>query len=112
MENTETISVELNSAQHAFLTKWQKSHEQELGIEIPIGAMVRKAVDMAMKSAERPKEDRPPFKPARDRDSRDDRSGPRSFGARPSGPRGFSKDGPSRGGPKFSMIGGPKKFNK
>ena len=49
MEN-KTISVELSEEQYAFLTNWQKKHETELGIEVPLSAMVRKAVDGAMKN--------------------------------------------------------------
>jgi hypothetical protein len=100
MENTEktpetptTVSAELSTEQYAFLTNWQKAHEQELGIEVPIGAMVRKAVDIAMKSQNK-KEERPPRE---SRESRDSRPAPRpSFGA----PRGKTF-----GGPKFSMMG-------
>ncbi len=107
VSTTKTISVELTSEQYAFLTKWQKTHEQELGIEIPVGAMVRKAVDAAMK-AQNTKEDRPP--------RRDDRPAGRSFGGKPSfggrdsAPRrSFGDrsggDRPSRG-PKFNSFSG------
>ena len=113
MENT-TVSVELSPQQMAFLTAWQKTHEQELGIEVPIGALVRKAVDGAMKSARPAKEERPERgdRPAGDhRPPRGDKpafkSGPRkSFGAPRPGGRGA---GPSRGGPKFDMLGAKNK---
>lgn len=118
MENTETpttqtVSVDLSAEQYAFLTKWQKTHEQELGIEVPVGAMVRKAVDIAMKSAQRKEEDKP-------RDARPPRAGgfgdkprgdrpPRSggFGDKPgfkSGPRKSFGDRPAGRGPKFDMT--------
>ncbi|MDR1207336.1 MAG: hypothetical protein LBK26_02900 [Rickettsiales bacterium] len=122
MENTEktietssTVSVELSPDQHAFLTGWKKTHEQELGIEVPIGALVRKAVDLAMKSArskdERPQRSDRPARPdrsmGRSSDRPDFKSGPRKpFGARPS---------MGRGGPKFNMLGPKNKtrtFNK
>jgi hypothetical protein len=102
MENT--VSVELNAEQMAFLTGWQKTHEQELGIEIPLAAMVRKAVDGAMKSAQKPAHDERPAgrgfgggeRPAgRSFDKKPGFGGPRkSFGDRPAG----------RGGPKFDMM--------
>ncbi|MCL2331603.1 MAG: hypothetical protein FWC61_03610 [Proteobacteria bacterium] len=120
---TKTVSVELSPEQYAFLTEWQKTHEQELGIEVPIGAMVRKAVDNAMKFA-RQKEERPP---RGDRPARPDRpagrgggrpdfgSGPRkSFGDGPRKPFG-ARPGAGRGGPKFDMLGAKNKtrtFNK
>jgi len=129
MENTEktaetqtatstAVSVDLSSEQYAFLANWKKTHEQELGIDVPIGAMVRKAVDMAMKSQrsreEKPAGARPPRdggfadrKPGFGRD-RDSKPGFRSGGGRPS-------FGGGRGGPKFDMTG-PKNrtrtFNK
>jgi hypothetical protein len=90
---TTTVSVELSAEQYAFLTKWQKTHEQELGIEVPLGAMVRKAVDSAMKS-EKSKDERP-ARSFGDRPSGDRPSGGRSFGDRkpfgdrPSGGRSF-----------------------
>ena len=101
MENTKEISVELTTAQYDFLVKWQKEHEQELGIEVPVSAMVRKTVEIAMKAAEK-KDERPP-RP--DRDSRP----PRSFdkpGFKPGGPPRKSFGAPrGPGGPKFSMMG-------
>ena len=87
MENPNTITVELSAEQIKFLTDWQKTHESELGIEVPIGAMVRKAVDGAMKAAAKPREDRPPRKP---------------FGDKPPARGGFK---PAGRGPKFSMTG-------
>jgi hypothetical protein len=132
MENTEqikeaptakTVSVELSPEQYAFLAKWQKTHEQELGIEVPIGALVRKAVDVAMKSMNG-KDERPP---RGDRPERPDRPTGRSFdrpagrfGDRPdfkSGARGpfGARPAPGRGGPKFDMTGTRHKtrtFNK
>jgi len=119
---TKTVPVELSPEQYAFLADWQKTHEQELGIEVPIGALVRKAVDGAMKSARQkderpPKNDRPtrPDRPmGRGGDRPDFKSGglrksfgpPKPFGARPSA---------GRGGPKFDMLGAKNKtrtFNK
>lgn len=101
---TATVSAELNPQQFAFLTDLQKKHEQELGIEVPIGAILRKVVDNAMSSANRPKDDRPQRgdKPmGRSFDRPGFKSGPRKpFGAR---------DGARRGGPKFSMLGAKNK---
>lgn len=98
------VSVELTEEQYAFLTSWQKTHENELGIEIPVGALVRKAVDAAMKSQNKPESserrdgdrggerksfgDRPPRS--------DSRGGRPSFGSRPS--FGGSSRGPKFGG--------------
>jgi hypothetical protein len=80
LESVKTVSVELTAEQYAFLTGWQKTHEDELGIEVPIQALVRKAVDGAMKAAQRP--------------PRADKPG---FGARNAGPR---RDGPSDRSPR------------
>lgn len=98
MENTEktpvttSVSVDLNAEQHAFLVNWQKTHENELGIEVPLGAMVRKAVDIAMKSQNK-REERPERS---ERSSRDARPPRPSFGGAPR---------PAGRGPKFSMMG-------
>jgi len=124
MENTEnkkeqsttTVSAELNPQQFAFLTDLQKKHEQELGIEVPIGAMLRKVVDNAMTVANRPKDDRPPRKdkPFGDKPPRGDKPVGRSFdrpGFKP-GPRkpfGARDGGGGGGGPKFSMLGAKNK---
>ena len=109
IKTTTSVSAELSPEQYAFLTKWQKAHEQELGIEVPIGAMVRKAVDGAMK-AQQSKDERPPRpdRPTgRSSERGDFKSGPRKpFGTRP--PMG-------RGGPKFDILGTKNKtraFNK
>ncbi len=117
MENTETatvetpktksVSVDLTNEQYAFLTEWQKTHEQELGIEVPISAMVRKTVEIAMKSQQKKEE-----RPAR---SFGDKPAGRSFGDKPrgsfgdkpgfkSGPRKTFGGGMGRG-PKFDMTG-------
>lgn len=92
-----TVSAELSSEQYAFLTQWQKSHEKELGIEVPLGSMVRKAVDIAMKSERSAKEERPP---------REDRP-PRPFGDKPPFRKSFGgrSDGPRRDAPRYSALG-------
>lgn len=48
--NLHTVSVDLSKEQYDFLVKWQKEHESELGIDVPLGSMIRKSVDIAMKS--------------------------------------------------------------
>ncbi len=48
--NIHTVSVDLSKEQYNFLVKWQKEHESELGIDVPLGSMVRKSVDIVMKS--------------------------------------------------------------
>ncbi|MBN1281406.1 MAG: hypothetical protein JW985_00330 [Alphaproteobacteria bacterium] len=95
------VSVELTEEQYAFLTSWQKTHENELGIEIPVGALVRKAVDAAMKSQN---------KPERSERRDGDRGGERkSFGDRP--PRSDSRGGRDGGRPSFgSREGGRPSF--
>lgn len=119
MENTKTVTVELTDEQYTFLTQWQKTHEQELGIEVPLTAMVRKAIDGTMK-AQKGREERDSRPPRRDGPSfgrRDDsRSGPRpggrfgdkpSFGGRSGGGR------PSMGrGPKFDMLDSKRKVTR
>lgn len=115
---TKTVSVDLTAEQYAFLTGWQKTHEKELGIEVPIGALVRKTVEAAMNAAQRPaREDRPP-RPAGDRP---ERRGPSKFGDRkPSfggdrgAPRGRPVGRPAGRGPKFDMLSGakPRRFDK
>lgn len=117
MENTETtvsktsttISVELSSEQYAFLTEWQKTHEKELGIEVPVGSMVRKAVDIAMKSERAKKDERPARTGGGDRGDRPSRP----FGDRPPFKPGMRKpfgdrdrsDGPRRDAPRFGGMG-------
>ncbi|MCL2339054.1 MAG: hypothetical protein FWC51_03840 [Proteobacteria bacterium] len=127
---TKTLSVELSAEQYAFLTEWQKTHEQELGIDVPIGAMVRKAVDIAMKSHNK-KEERPPYakamggKPPFARDSggkpgfKSDRPGFRSDrpdfkSDRPRFKSGGGKPFGARtgGGAKFDMLGKNNKTRK
>lgn len=120
---TKTVSVDLTAEQYAFLTGWQKTHEKELGIEVPIGALVRKTVEAAMNAAQRPaREDRPP-RPAGDRPARSfgDKPERRSFGDRkPSfggdrgAPRGRPAGRPAGRGPKFDMLSGakPRRFDK
>lgn len=129
MENTENtekkaVTVELTDEQYAFLTTWQKKHEKELGIEIPITAMINKAIDGAMRAEARSAEraDRPP------RDDRGPRAGgdrgPRSFGDKPRGDRpsfgggragggrpgfGARPSRPGARGPKFDMADDKKK---
>jgi hypothetical protein len=110
MENSEkttkTVSVELTAEQYAFLTDWQKTHEQELGIEVPIGAVVRKAVDAAMKFHNK-KDDRPP-RQARPAGRSFDRPGFNSGPRKPFGSR-------AAGGPRFGTLGvknKPRTFNK
>ncbi len=95
-----TVTVELTAEQYAFLTTLQKTHEQELGIEVPISALVRKAVEGAMKSQARHEEkregrpERAPRPGGRSFDKPGFKSGPRKpFGA------------PAGRGPKFDMLG-------
>jgi hypothetical protein len=125
---TKTVAVELTERQYAFLTGWQKTHEQELGIKVPIGALVRKAVETAMNSAQRPQRDsKSGFGSSRDGSSRPSRA----YGAsdrpdrnsknkdfsfsdrRP--PRGKTQGRPSVGGrgPKFDMLASakPRRFD-
>lgn len=110
MENEKkSVTVELTEEQYAFLAKWQKTHEAELGIEVPISALVRKSVDIAMKSQNKPERSERPERRDGDRGERksfgdrkprsDSRGGDRpSFGSRDGGRGGFRA--PSRG-PKF-----------
>lgn len=127
MENNEKIiTVELTDEQYAFLTNWQKTHEQELGIEVPLTAMIRKAIDGTIKAqtarAERDASPRPSFgdrKPFGDKrgGSFGDRK-PGGFGdrgGRPSGGRFGDKPRPrplGGRGPKFDMLGGKNKRTK
>jgi len=107
MENIEsktiTVSAELTTEQYNFLVAQQKKHEQELGIEVPIGSMLRKVVDNAMTAEKRAKDDRPP---------RGDKPAGRPFdkpkfgGGAPRKSFGAPRTG---GGPKFSMIGTKRK---
>lgn len=107
MENNEnklTVSVELTQEQYDFLVGQQKSHENELGIDVPVSALVRKAVDGAMKAAQRPERSSFGDRPER----RDGPSGGRPpFGARPSfgGGRPSFGDRPSGGRPSFGDRG-------
>ena len=126
-DNNKTVTVELTDEQYAFLTNWQKTHEAELGIEVPLTAMVRKAIDGTMKAQQaRAERDAAPRPPRRD--------GPSKFGDRKPGfgdrkPGGFGSDrgGRSSGGrfgdkpksrplggrgPKFDMLGGKNKRTK
>ncbi|MDR0726848.1 MAG: hypothetical protein LBF37_02175 [Rickettsiales bacterium] len=121
-----TVSVDLTAEQYAFLTKQQKTHEKELGIEVPIGALVRKAIETAMNADARPSRDaaksfgdRKPGSGRPPRDGGADR-GPSRFGDRkPSfGDRGAPRGRPagrlSMGrGPKFDMLskGKPRRFD-
>ena len=108
---TNSVTVELSAEQYAFLTSWQKQHESELGMEIPISAMVRKAVDGAMKAYAK-REECP---------ARDDRPPRKSFGDKPPFKKSFG-NAPSRGkpfgarpagrGPKFDMLGAKNKTRK
>lgn len=107
-EATTTVSVDLTKEQYAFLTGWQKTHEKELGIEVPIGALVRKTVEAAMNAAKRE------VRPERggDKPSFGDRGAPRgrpSFGGDARAPRGR----PAGRGPKFDMLsrGKERKFS-
>ena len=110
-ENKKQVSIELTDEQYAFLTSWQKTHEQELGIEVPLTAMVRKAIDGAMKAqaARSDRSERPP-RPERGAPRRDDRPSRPSgrFGDKPGGRSGFGSrpaGRPSMGrGPKFDML--------
>ena len=128
-DNKKIISVELTEEQYKFLTDWQKTHEAELGIEVPLTSMIRKAIDGTMKAqtARAERSDRP----SGDRGGRPgggkpgfggDRGGRPSFGGgarggRPGGRPGFGggdRGGrPSMGrGPKFDMLPGKGKFEK
>jgi len=113
---TKTVSVELSPEQYAFLTEWQKTHEQELGIEVPLGALVRKAVDSAMKSGgkkdERPSREERPARPGKpmgrsfDKPGfKSDRPGFKSGPRKPFGDKPFGARPAGRGGPKFDMLG-------
>ncbi|MBN1324884.1 MAG: hypothetical protein JW974_01570 [Alphaproteobacteria bacterium] len=93
-----TVSVELTEEQYAFLTGWQKTHENELGIEVPIGALVRKAVDVAMKV-----QNKPEFSPRPTSDRDGDRPRPNFGGSRDS--RGGDRPRPSFGGSRDSRGG-------
>lgn len=85
--NIHTVSVDLNKEQYDFLVKWQKKHESELGIDVPLGSMVRKSVDIAMKSQNNKEDsDRKPGGFGGDRK-------PGGFGDRKSGGFGDRKSG-------------------
>lgn len=101
--STKTVSVELTDEHYAFLTNWQKTHEKELGIEVPLSAMVRKAIEGTMK-AQAAREDRP-ARPSFGGDRPPRRDGPsggprKSFG----GDRGGFKPRMPGRGPKFDML--------
>lgn len=111
-----SVSVDLNKEQYNFLVKWQKEHESELGIDVPLGSMVRKSVDIAMKSQNKKEDsDRKPGgfgdrKPGGFGDRK-----PGGFGDRKPGgfgdrkPGGFGDRKPSgfgdrRSGPRTSLL--------
>lgn len=118
--NLHTVSVDLNKEQYNFLVKWQKEHEAELGIDVPLGSMVRKSVDIAMKSQNKKEDsDRQPggFGDRRPGGFGDRKPGgfgdrkpggfgdrrPSSFGDRK--PGGFGGDrSESRSGPRTSLL--------
>lgn len=97
--NIHTVSVDLNKEQYDFLVKWQKKHESELGIDVPLGSMVRKSVDIAMKS-QKEDSDKKPSGFGGDRK-------PGGFGDRKSGGFGDRKPGgfgDRRSGPRTSLL--------
>lgn len=132
---TKTVSVDLTAEQYAFLTGWQKTHEKELGIEVPIGALVRKTVEAAMNAAQRPaRDDKPSFggdrgaprrdgpggrpagRPSFGGGDRPDRGGRPSFGGDRGGRPSFGggdRGRPAGRGPKFDMLskGKPRRFD-
>lgn len=103
------VSVELSEEQYAFLKNLQKTQETELGIEVPVGAMVRKIVEAAMKNQNKPEFAPRPERRDGDRPSFGGRDGGKpSFGDRPR-PSFGSRDGgrPSFGDrPRPSFGGG------
>ena len=109
MENNEmkttTVSTELSAEQFAFLDEWRKTHERELGIEVPIGSMLRKIVDNAMKNHQRKEE-----KTARGDAGaeRHERPG-KPFGERPARPFGDKPRGGGFGGGERKPFGGARK---
>lgn len=50
-----TVSARLNEEQYQFLMEWKKDLESELGIDIPMGALLRRAVDFAAKNENTPR---------------------------------------------------------
>lgn len=55
---TKVISVRLTEEQYAFFSDWQSKLEAETGIEVPMGAILRRALDGFIhfsKSDNRPK---------------------------------------------------------
>ncbi len=103
MENNKTVMVELTEEQYSFLEGLQKTHETELGIEVPISALVRKAVDGAMRKAAKPERaERSDRGERSDRPQRDRKpggfGGGRDRGGRPGGGFGGGRDGGRPGG--------------
>lgn len=45
---TNVISVRVTDEQYRMLTEWQKAMEEETGIDIPLGALVRRLLDGAL----------------------------------------------------------------
>ncbi len=109
--NLHTVSVDLSKEQYNFLVKWQKEHESELGIDVPLGSMIRKSVDIAMKSQNKKEDSDKPGGFGGDRrpggfgDRKPGRFGgdrrPSSFGDRK--PGGFGGDRHSSG-PRTSLL--------
>lgn len=54
-KKTYTVSTRLNEEQYKFLENWKKDLENELGIDIPLGALLRRAVDFAAKHENTPR---------------------------------------------------------
>ena len=112
VNDNKIISVELTKQQYAFLENWQKKHETELGIEVPVGALVRKIVENAMNTENKPERSGRPERRDGDRKSFGDKPRSGGFGGdrrggdrggfKSSGGRGF---GDQHGGSKFSMLG-------
>lgn len=98
--NIHTVSVDLSKEQYDFLVKWQKTHESELGIDVQLGSMVRKSVDVAMKSQKEDSDRKPGGFGDRKPGGFGDRR-PSSFGDRK--PR-FDDDRGSRSGARTSLL--------
>jgi hypothetical protein len=101
--NIHTVSVDLSKEQYDFLVKWQKTHESELGIDVPLGSMVRKSVDVAMKSQKEDSDRKPGGFGDRRPGGFGDRK-PGGFGDRK--PGGFGDRRPSSFGDRKPRFGG------
>lgn len=62
-KKSNVVTVRLTDDQLKFFTDWQQSLESELGIDVPLGAVLRRALDGVINDYQKRTQQQPPADP-------------------------------------------------